>query len=116
MVYRIVAGGRTFTTCATEFLASDGIYYGTVNLPVRDSHDYYSGFPNTYIYPGTRTVYVPSSGGGGSAQYLRITSVQALPAVYHDITKTSGLSTDTVSILLLGVIALCSILTIFFRR
>lgn len=115
MIYEIVAGGITFTSTDTDLINVDtGIYYGTSNLQLRRSFDYDGdSFGTQYIYAGSRTVvYRPA--GNYDTQYLTITSVTPLYDEYSQL--AAGQNNDFFSLIFLGVIAVCAILTLFFRR
>lgn len=115
MIYEIVAGGITFTSTDTDLINEDtGIYYGTSNLQLRRSFDYDGeSFGTQYIYAGSRTVvYRPY--GSYDTQYLTISSVTPLYSDYAEL--RAGQSLDLFSFLFLGVIAVCLIFNLFFRR
>lgn len=115
MIYEIRAGGRTFYTADTEQLADTGVYYGNSNLIVRERFDYYQGDYNSYVFPVSRTVYYRAS-NSSTYQYLTITSVTPLYDQYYASGMSGAFDGSMLSFIMLGVIAVCCLFRIFFRR
>lgn len=114
MIYEVrTSSGYTFITVATELLSTNGVYYGSSNLIVRGSVDYSTSTGNTYVLPGTRTVYYNT--GSGSTQYHTIVSVTPRYDLYYTSGVTEG-GFGLAGLILMGVIVICSLFRTFFRH
>lgn len=79
--FRIVAGGRTYTTTQTEYNFDDNtMYLGSTNLYCTTSD--YSSRP--YVVPGTSYLYDPSRGTATQNRYFSITSVDVVSVRQFD--------------------------------